>query len=73
MGKLKDIDEILHKLQSIKSLEIFKDKQDNEFYFLITDLRIQKFFPEYILNKILENYNNKSIPESIVIFNNISL
>ncbi|NVM04069.1 MAG: hypothetical protein HWN67_17190 [Candidatus Helarchaeota archaeon] len=67
VGKLKDIDETLNKLQSIKSIEIFKDKQNNEHYFLITDLRIQKFFPEYLLNKILENYNNKSIPESFLI------
>ncbi|MFX0135328.1 MAG: hypothetical protein ACFFDN_16910 [Candidatus Hodarchaeota archaeon] len=66
-SKIKDINAALNKFQSIGALEIFKDKQNNEYYFLITDLRIQKFFPEFILNKIIKNYNNESIPESFLI------
>lgn len=66
-SKIDDIDTALKKIRLLGAFEIIKDKNGEEFYFLITDLHIQRFFPEYLLEIILNKYNNKSAGEYVTI------
>ena len=65
-SEIKDLESQIEKLLSNNVIEIIKDEKGMEFYFLVSDLRIQKFFPEYVLKKILNDYNNKSVSVSII-------
>jgi len=64
---IKNLNMVLEKIQSIGALKTIKTNEGKEIYFLITDLRIQKFFPDYILNIILKKYNQNTIPLPILI------
>jgi len=68
-----DLDSVLERFLQKQVIKIIKDDNNNEFYFLLTDLRLQKFFPEYLLKKILDSYNNQSVPNSILTENLILL
>jgi len=68
-----NLDSILENLRSKNVIDVILDENGKEFYFLLTDLCIEKFFPEYILKRILKAYNKKTVTNSVIIENLIQL
>lgn len=66
-NQVRDMNLALKKLLDTDLLLIIKNKKDEEYYLLISDIRVQKYFPEYILNTIRLNYNQKTKPSQTLI------
>lgn len=64
---VKDMDDVLKKLWDAKMTLIIRDKKGNEYYGLLTDVKIVKIFPEYILNKIRTQYSYKIKNDDVLI------
>lgn len=65
--KVKNIDKALKKIWSAGIIQVLKDKSGEEFYFLKTDIRIEKFYPEYLIDIIRTSYNNKTVANPVLI------
>ncbi len=53
-------DRVLKQLYEAKMLALLSDDQGTEYYALLSDMRIKKIFPEYALNIIRKNFNEKT-------------
>jgi len=62
-----DIDSILKKLWENQIIQVFQDKQGIEYYALISDFYISKFFPKYLLRVKKASYDNKSKANQVLI------
>jgi len=65
-NQVKDLNLALKKLWDADLLRILKNKKGEEFYLLKSDIRVQKYFPEYIINTIRTNYNQKTKPSPVL-------
>ncbi|MHA1271138.1 MAG: hypothetical protein ACTSPY_15195 [Candidatus Helarchaeota archaeon] len=65
--KVNDLNEAIKKLWNAGLIKILKDKQGNEYYFLKSDIRIERFFPEYLVDIIRKSYNNQTIANHVLI------
>ena len=54
-----DVDDVLKKLWDANMILVMQDSAGNEYYCLQSDIKILKYFPEYQLNLIREQYSNK--------------
>jgi len=61
-----DLDAALKKIWSAGLIQVIKDKQGEEFYHLKTDIRIEKFYPEYIVNRIRKVYEQQSMADVVL-------
>ena len=66
-NQVKDIKTALKQLWDLDILRLLKTKKGEEYYILKSDIRIQKYFPEYILNTIRTNYNQKTKPPQVLV------
>lgn len=64
--QIEDMDGALKKVWSAGLIQVLKDKQGEEFYYLKTDIRIEKFYPEYLVNKIRQAYEQKTIANPVL-------
>lgn len=55
-----DVDYVLKKLWEVRMIQVVQDEGGNEYFALLSDIYIEKFFPKYLLNIIKEQYNTKS-------------
>jgi len=62
-----DLDGALKKIWSAGLIQVIKDKQGEEFYHLKTDIRIEKFYPEYIVNRIRKAYEQKTMANTVLV------
>ncbi len=58
--------EIINELTEAKILTKIADKKD-EWVFMLSDIKINLFFPEYMLEKIRNSFNQRKIKEEIAI------
>ncbi|MHA1695580.1 MAG: hypothetical protein ACTSWR_12350 [Candidatus Helarchaeota archaeon] len=65
--KVEDLNEAIKILWNSGLIRILKDKQGNEYYFLKSDIRIEKFFPSYLIDTIRKSYNNQTIANHVLI------
>ncbi|MHA1379452.1 MAG: hypothetical protein ACTSRG_13845 [Candidatus Helarchaeota archaeon] len=65
--KVKDLDKALKKIWSAGMVQVLKDKSGEEYYFLKTDIRIEKFYPEYMIDVIRNNYNNRTMANPVLL------
>jgi hypothetical protein len=66
-NQVSDINLALKKLWDVDLLRLIKNKKGDEYYLLKSDIRVQKFFPEYVINIIRANYNQKTKPNQILL------
>ncbi|MHA1356503.1 MAG: hypothetical protein ACTSRC_00150 [Candidatus Helarchaeota archaeon] len=66
-NQVKDLNESLKKLWDVDLLRILKNKMGEEYYILKSDIRLQKYFPEYIINSIRNQYNQRTKPNAVLI------
>ena len=64
--QIEDMDAALKKIWSAGLIQVLKDSQGEEFYYLKTDIRIEKFYPEYLVNKIRQAYEQKTIANPVL-------
>ena len=65
--QVKDMDAALKKIWSAGLIQVLKDKKGEEFYYLKTDIRIEKFYPEYLVNGIRKAYEQKTFANTVLI------
>ncbi len=65
--KVKDIDTALKKIWSAGMIQVLKDKSGEEYYFLKTDIRIEKFYPEYMIDVIRNSFNNRTVANPVLL------
>jgi len=56
---VEDIEYVLKRLWEGNFLTVMQDKTGNEYYGLKTDMKIKKFFPEFLMNRIRQDHNDK--------------
>jgi len=54
-------------LWDAKIINVLRGKTGQEVYFLRTDINVKIVFPEYLINLILESYNNGTKSNSVLI------
>jgi hypothetical protein len=62
-----DVGEVLRKLWEAQMIQVFQDKQNNEYYGLLTDFEADLIFPKYLLNVIKNQYVNKSKADDVLV------
>jgi len=62
-----DLDEVLKLLWNNNMIQVFQDKQNNEYYALISDFVIRRIFPKYLLNIIKTQYEQKSKANEVLV------
>ncbi|MFX0023471.1 MAG: hypothetical protein ACFE9S_14190 [Candidatus Hermodarchaeota archaeon] len=62
-----DIDGGLKKLWENQLIQVFQDSKGNEYYALISDFHASLFYPKYMLNTIIHQYEVKSKSNSVLI------
>ena len=62
-----DVDNVLKKLWSSRMIQVFQDERGNEYYALLSDFYIEKFFPQYLLNIIRREYATKSKSNQVLL------
>ncbi len=62
-----DVDYVLKKLWQGRMIQVFQDERGNEYYALLSDFYIEKFFPKYLLNVIRSEYAKKSKSNQVLI------
>ncbi|MEJ2276431.1 MAG: hypothetical protein P8Y70_01590 [Candidatus Lokiarchaeota archaeon] len=62
-----DVDEVLRKLWEAQMIQVFQDKQNNEYYGLLTDFHVKLIFPKYLLNVIKTQYQQKSKADDVLV------
>jgi len=55
-----DVDAVLRILWDAKMLAIMRDAQSNEYYGLKTDVVVEKFLPQYMVDTIRQHYRTKA-------------
>jgi hypothetical protein len=55
-----DPDTVLKKLWTQKIIVVVRDEAGTEYYGLLTDFLVEKFYPEYMINTIRANYSEKT-------------
>jgi len=55
-----NVDRVLKAMWETKMVAVFQDDKQNEYYCLISDFYINKFFPRYILDTIRQQYRTKA-------------
>jgi hypothetical protein len=48
-------------------IQVFQDKQNNEYYGLLTDFHVELIFPKYLLNVIKTQYEQKSKADDVLV------
>ena len=62
-----NIDGTLKTLWDNRIINVLRNKKGEELYFLRTDIAIKLVFPEYLINLILESYNDGTKADAILI------
>lgn len=65
--EIDNLDATLKWLWDAKILNVLRGKTGNELYFLRTDIAVKVVFPEYLVNLILESYNNGTKSNTVLI------
>ncbi|MHA1267585.1 MAG: hypothetical protein ACTSRS_20280 [Candidatus Helarchaeota archaeon] len=66
-GEIDNLDGILKWLWDAKLINVLRGKTGQEVYFLRSDIAVKLVFPEYLINLILENYNNGTKSDAVLI------
>lgn len=64
---VQDVDIVVQMLQELKLITIMKDEGKIEYFGLISDFKIEKYYPLHNLNLIAEKYKNKSLSPSVLL------
>ncbi len=64
---LDNIDYVIKSLIDTQLIQIFNDSQGNEYYILITDFFVKTFLPEYIVNVIKTDFDQKIKSNQVLI------
>ncbi|TFH29967.1 MAG: hypothetical protein E4G98_02930 [Promethearchaeota archaeon] len=56
---VEDLDVVLRKFWENKMVAVFQDDKNNEYYCLVSDFTIRKYFPKHQLDTIREQYRSK--------------
>lgn len=64
---VRDLSEALQKMKSGEIITVLKDKEEAEHYFLKTDIRIERYYPEYLIDLIRRSYNNGTVSKAVLI------
>ncbi len=62
-----DLDAVLRKFWENKMVAVFQDDKSNEYYCLVSDFTIRKYFPKHQLDTIREQYRSKVQNTSVLI------
>jgi hypothetical protein len=54
-----DIEYVLKRLWDGNFITVLQDNNGNEYYGLKTDIKVKKYFPEFLMNKIRQDHNDK--------------
>ncbi len=66
-NEIENIDGILKWLWDSKVINVLRGKTGQEVYFIRSSIAVKLVFPEYIINLILESYNNGTKSNSVLI------
>ncbi len=66
-GDFDNLDGLLKWLWDSKIIHVLRGKTGQEVYFLRTDIAVNLVFPEYLINLILDSYNNGTKSNSVLI------
>ncbi|MFW9950297.1 MAG: hypothetical protein ACFFKA_09275, partial [Candidatus Thorarchaeota archaeon] len=61
-----DVFNVLKKLWDNQMIRVYHDKNNIEYYTLLTDFYVDKIFPKYILNVIKTSYEQRSKANKIL-------
>jgi hypothetical protein len=64
---VEDVDLVLKVLWDSKMIAVLRDPQGNEYYGLKSDVLAQRFFPEYMVNVVRQNYKEKSKADAMLL------
>ncbi|MCF2138625.1 MAG: hypothetical protein K9W44_01050 [Candidatus Lokiarchaeota archaeon] len=64
---VEDLDLVLRKFWENKMIAVFQDDKGNEYYSLISDFFIQKYFPLHLLDTIRKQYRTKAQNANVLI------
>ncbi len=57
---VEDVDAVLKVLWDANMLVVLRDDQGNEYYVLKSDIAVKRFFPEYMVDVIRQNYRERT-------------
>ncbi|MBN1217106.1 MAG: hypothetical protein JXA99_16925 [Candidatus Lokiarchaeota archaeon] len=63
---VENVSDVLKKLWNNQMIQVFQDKDNNEYYALLSDFYVNKLFPKYILNIIKREYVQKSKADKVL-------
>ena len=61
-----DISQIIEVLENLKIIKSYKTDGETEYIVLFNDIWIESFFPEYVFNLILSDYNQKTKANQVI-------
>ncbi|MHA1871348.1 MAG: hypothetical protein ACTSXF_10395, partial [Promethearchaeota archaeon] len=64
---VEDIDYVLKKLWDNKVIFVFQDNAGNEYYCLASDIRIELFFPDYLIDVVRRAYSKKTQNKEVLV------
>jgi hypothetical protein len=62
-----DVDAVLSALWDAKMLTVMRDSKENEYYGLKTDVVVEKFLPQYMVDTVLQHYGTKARPNPVLL------
>jgi len=66
-AEIENLDDVLKILWDNRIINVLRNKKGEELYFLRTDIAIKLVFPEYLINLILESYNDGTKADAILV------
>jgi hypothetical protein len=66
-SEVENLDNTLKLIWDNRIINVLRNKKGEEWYFLRTDIAIRLVFPEYLINLILESYNDGTKADAILI------
>ncbi len=64
---VEDVDKVIGILWENNLIEVFQEDQNNEYYGMISDFKIKRIFPKYLLNMIKDRYESKSKSDEVLL------
>ncbi|MBN1801885.1 MAG: hypothetical protein JW891_10290 [Candidatus Lokiarchaeota archaeon] len=62
-----DVDDVLKKLWDAKTIQVFRDDKNNEYYALLSDFYLNLIFPKYMFSVIKKDYEQKSKSNQVLV------
>ncbi len=64
---VENVDAVLKVLWDKKMLVVLRDEKGNEYYGLLSDVLVQRIFPDFMVNNVRKNYKEKSKADPVLV------